>query len=729
MLNALARLDELIGLLKNGDDRSPFGRRATEGNASVSAWELLQKLSRKSARPSTGRDWVGEIESLVAQIRSLERAAPCPIVAITGLLNAGKSSLLAGFLSDAGRARVLIGSANSQGTHRFVLWLPSSWRANTELWQTVREQLILVFGHEPEPLSDKTEEAFEQYNGRVLTPGFDPNFESARIPLLTVDDKLDELGIGLMDCPDIQTGMSWLSNGTSSDQLRRDNFAERSMGVAEHRAMLMSRASHLCSAFLCVAAANALRDQKFVELVELLAVRMPNVPRYIVVNRVPRRYPTSDIANEVTSGFTSIGFERAYLAYNFHGPWDRERLPSVPIGETASQWEALPIFFQILPPPTPQPPEEVPSERYLVHLGRSLDAGRLATACRESLNLQLASLLNEAVDTIFRNQLNTQQWIQRIQETIVLAVLDVSQGASNGKPGEAFRMHLSREIVRQFSDSLDRTAPWWAKPSRLMVTWIRSAKESVDSLLMLKKLGDKASSVVENIRERFRQGEMGEVMRGSDLANRLRSFDYRGDLLGNSDDHRIAEFEVRCQQIIQRFQQESRARLDDVQLDQFTNQIWTKMPWKKRLWIGFMPTTLVFAPLVAVILLPFDFGGSSVLVLASAKELLLAGVAGLGLVWLGGDQLPNLAEHEVAVQQIADMVAIACDELGLPRIETKTLSNLVKPYVQGTILESTVDPQLKPGLSENRDVVQIDPNFRRNFDHHLQQWLGEATSI
>jgi hypothetical protein len=79
------------------------------------------------------------------------------------------------------------------------------------------------------------------------------------------------------------------------------------------------------------------------------------------------------------------------------------------------------------------------------------------------------------------------------------------------------------------------------------------------------------------------------------------------------------------------------------------------------------PAAVLFAPLLAVIMLPLDFGGSSVLVFASVKELLGAGVAGLGFALLSPDQMPRIAESEAAWRQMGDLVAALCDTFDLER--------------------------------------------------------------
>jgi hypothetical protein len=91
------------------------------------------------------------------------------------------------------------------------------------------------------------------------------------------------------------------------------------------------------------------------------------------------------------------------------------------------------------------------------------------------------------------------------------------------------------------------------------------------------------------------------------------------------------------------------------------------MPVRQRLIRGVAPAGILFAPLLAVIMVPLDFGGTSVLVFASLKELLFAGAAGVGLMLASSDAMPHLAESESAWQQLSDLIAVLTDELGLQR--------------------------------------------------------------
>ncbi|CAN0492884.1 unnamed protein product, partial [Hapterophycus canaliculatus] len=120
-----------------------------------------------------------------------------PTVAVAGMLNSGKTSLVSSFLSPSGQARTLRGTSNREGTHRFVLWLPESWRKDVELWSLLIERIGEALGAPPEELADDPDEAAAQYNNRS------GDVALLSVALLATDPGLDEVGVGLLDCPDI----------------------------------------------------------------------------------------------------------------------------------------------------------------------------------------------------------------------------------------------------------------------------------------------------------------------------------------------------------------------------------------------------------------------------------------------------------------------------------------------------------------------------------------------
>ena len=81
-----------------------------------------------------------------------------------------------------------------------------------------------------------------------------------------------------------------------------------------------------------------------------------------------------------------------------------------------------------------------------------------------------------------------------------------------------------------------------------------------------------------------------------------------------------------------------------------------------------MPLAPIFGPLLAVTLIPFDGGGTAVLVFATTKELLLAaGIAALAVPTTLGSEVQDIVESEAALTQLSELFAVTCDSLGLPR--------------------------------------------------------------
>jgi hypothetical protein len=92
------------------------------------------------------------------------------------------------------------------------------------------------------------------------------------------------------------------------------------------------------------------------------------------------------------------------------------------------------------------------------------------------------------------------------------------------------------------------------------------------------------------------------------------------------------------------------------------------MPLSTKLRRGVQPLALVTGPLLAALLVPFDGGGTAVLVFASTKELLAAaGLAALVTPIAGGGETLKIVNEETPWKQLSDLFAILCDSVGLPR--------------------------------------------------------------
>ena len=122
------------------------------------------------------------------------------------------------------------------------------------------------------------------------------------------------------------------------------------------------------------------------------------------------------------------------------------------------------------------------------------------------------------------------------------------------------------------------------------------------------------------------------------------------------------------------------------------------MSWRDKLWKGTQPLAVMLAPLLAVVLVPFDGGGSAVLVFASTKELLTAaGLAALlGPAATGGETLA-IVQRETPWRQLSDLFAISCDSLGLPRpTSASDLPSIVYAGSPRRLLLSGLDTKSSP---------------------------------
>ncbi len=694
-----SRVQELEKRLASKDwDRSPngqasffdlldnCGRRPIEHHESESLTAAILEESLQVVSSTAIRDRIRQLESL-------DTVAKCPVLGITGLLNSGKSSLLSCYLSEEGRKRILIGQANDQGTHRFVLWLPEYWRSQEATWNLILEQVRTVFGTDIEYLSQDIDEAFQQYNGHrsmtnseshVSAEKNESSIDPLCIPLIATDKALDRWNVALMDCPDIQTGLwssAWSATAHESTSSKRSDAStvEQSISMAIHRSEVLFRAMRLCSAFVVVAQANAIHDNFIDSILRGMQISMPGIDRIFAVNRVPRRYSPSQIAAELSELDQKYQLARCYMAYHFEGPLQRDKLPKPPAGLSMAPDSPLPLFFRVDGEKTPIDTSTLCDEDFLVSIAGQVDSSRLITATRGSLIKQLQQQIKVGWSRIEAEQSSRRDRIARVWQLLAEATFNFSQDSSTSvHDTPKLRLYASKEIIQQVANSLEKTAPWWAYPSRVVVRIAQATKDAVGrattSVLPSRWLNGKSQEMVDFVQSGMRRGDIGRVVNARTLVHELQSCDYRADIRSAAiSDELLTD---RCQRIIDRFQTESKARLDDVQLNQLSQQVWDSMGWKQRLWTGLAPASIAFAPLLAVIALPFDFGGSSILVLASMKELLFAGVAGMGLALVNRDNMPKIAEQQVAWQQLCDLFVVGCDELGMLRPDEKQLPSI-----------------------------------------------------
>jgi hypothetical protein len=634
----------------------------------------------RSSTLTTAGNASTEIDQLLAQLDSVHQLGQSPLVAVSGLLNAGKSSLIASFLSPANRNRVLVGSGNQQGTHRFVIWLPASWQQQPQVWRRWLEQLRSTFGRAAEWLSTEPSIAYAQYNGQSypelstersdsvtipalsaksdeLATGDCVEFKSLEVPLIATDAALDLLGVGLIECPDIQTGI--LGSGSSNPW--------EDSGLPEYRRQILARAARLCSAFIVVTKLRDLHDQQTDRLLTTLKEAMPGLPRILAINLIRRRYLPSEILNESQGIMDRFGIDRLYAAYDFRGEQLRERLPPIPeeFASIASRGEVVthPIFFRLdrvaLSDTTPRPaPED-----YLLRLGKQLNQSEMFQAWQNSLIGQLRNLVVAGKDTL----VSVTSWQEKMQDDLRQEVAEAILGLIGKRDdhGEVavVRLQTSKQIIGQINASLHRTSPWWSWPSLMVDKTVAWTKDSVSNAAKNLMPMTSIQQSLKGVKDWFRQSDRSQIMTADRLRKELRSRLPEKAWQTWSDEEWLGV----CQRILDRFQNENQTLLPIEQLDQWSKSVWDNMPLSKRLTTGLVPVASVFAPLAAVLLIPIDLGGSTVLVFASLKELVAA--AGIAGAWaaISGSPTPAVAEEEAAWQQYGDLVAITLDELGLPR--------------------------------------------------------------
>lgn len=206
-----------------------------------------------------------ELDGCAKAAAACQRMTGYPIVGVLGQLNAGKSSVVASFLSASGQDRLPRGLHDAQGTHRFVYWLPEAWRNEPAVWESFRSLLEAAHGPQIEYLDEDPTSAAIQYSSGLGKPSI------IRCPLIAFDQALNDQGFALLDCPDVQT---------------RDEGVPQLTAAMNPRVAFVCEAAKVCSAFLYVWEASKLNDALFADLLQGIHERTPAVPIFLLVNKI-----------------------------------------------------------------------------------------------------------------------------------------------------------------------------------------------------------------------------------------------------------------------------------------------------------------------------------------------------------------------------------------------------------------------------------------------------------
>jgi hypothetical protein len=639
-------------------------RRASQAEHSdwPSLLSLLEDDDRRAAVerlfPQPGRDSflrsVAHIDPPLAdailaagrQLHTAQQLVNWPTVAIAGMLNSGKTSLVATFLSEQGRTRTLRGTSNNQGTHRFVLWLPSQWQSDAELWGLLMSRIGDALGQPPEMLSEQPAEAHQQYNNRLRGEG------ALAVPLVATDPQLNEYGIGLLDCPDIVTDESL------------------GLGSPAQRRQLLGKAATLCSAFLVVSSAESSRDGALGELLRIAADLMPGVPRLLAVNKVRAQFTPDQVLETFGPLAESHGIETIYAAYDFEVPSSRPYIPTT-VDRTQMLIESgdpLPVFYSLKRDPDDNPPASIAADRLLSALPGRLDRGQLFERFHVALQASLHNIVwNRALPLLTDTAQDSQRMAAKAQACLLDAALEFFAHRAPGGELVELRLHQSERIIRQLSESFAVTAPWYARWGVRLNSRVRRVFGGASDLIGRLTPSAIAERTAGEIKDRFRRGEYGGLMTPQRLTQAIDR--HGGDVaLEHWRDQPISEhaqlWSDAAEAAIVRFERGDFTTLDPRRLDEAVAQMWHDIPTHKKLAAGLTPLAALLATLGAAFLIPLDFGAT--LTISIPELFAAAGLTTLSTLWAGNKNTRHVG-HQAARQQLADFHAVLCDAFGVPR--------------------------------------------------------------
>ncbi|GAA5509727.1 hypothetical protein [Novipirellula caenicola] len=677
----------LLSLLED-DDRRAMVQRIYPDESRESFLAAVRRLDLSLA---------SDILASGRQVHSASQLVNWPVVAIAGMLNSGKTSLVATYLSEAGRARTLRGPSNVEGTHRFVLWLPQQWQSDSELFSLLMGRIGDAIGKPPEMLAEDPAVAHQQYNNR----GGDVS--TLAIPLVATDPGLDEAGIGLLDCPDIVSDEAF---GLGSPDIRRD---------------LLGRAATICSAFLVVSSAESSRDATLGDLLRIAADLMPGVPRMLAVNKVRPRQTPDQVFETFTPLAKTHGIETVYAAYDFDVPASRPYIPT-PSGTTSAAIsdddEMFPVFFSVSENPDHNPPASIPDDRLLAALPQRLDRAKLFEKFRVALQSTLRSMIwDRGISLVDQDADRSRKATQRAQDCLLQAALEFFAHRQLGGEVVELRLHQSKRIIHQLSESFAVTAPWYARWGVRMNAKLRRFVDGAGEMVRRFTPTAMAEKTASEIKDKFRRGEYGSLMTPERLNAAIDRHGGSAALPHWFDDEvdpSMSRLTEASEAAILRFERDDFTQLDPRRLDEAVRQMWSDVPVRKKLVAGLTPLATLLAAFGGVLMIPVDFG-TTVIAAASIPELFAAfGMAAMAALWAGGANTRDVGQ-QAAKQQLVDFHAILCDTFGVDRMSKVT------PIEVGRVKETLPTSHVirREPIGPTLPLHQIRDAFRKELQKQL----------
>ncbi len=650
-------------------DLSEFRNRlnAVEPPFLLEVWPSEQFLSFQAALNLVKPEAAAALDDTA---RFVTGVSSVPILAIVGAINGGKTSLVASFLSEGGRKRVLTGLGREHGTQRFVLWIPERWVNDCAFANQLERLLAGVFGQAPEPLGEDPRQAHAQYSA----------LENFGIPLLASDPGLDVHGIALLDCPDIQRAHA---------------------GGGNVRLNAVRRASEICAGIILVAPRSQLEIHDIASLLEEL---IPKAVRIFAVNMIRPPEPPHAVREELERALDQT-VELCYGAYDFEIPSSRKLTPAWDPNSTAAEDERGPCFFLFDPDPTKNTPDVVAEDRSILSLSKKIPPRQMQQQRQREMQHDFVIQVEHHVGTI-------EAEVEQRGEEIALAADSLVERCETllREDGGRMRVKMDPEIIGSFKEAMEKTAPFYLRPfmfahraiynkAAQVITAGRSRIARMFGVLEKQPEFDR-------MRDRLKQ----RLIQAEDIERELQRWSI------TMHDQRGAEFWTDTAQIIlSRYQEEERTNMTRDEWMSAARTIWTHVG-KVRATIQIFAT--FFLGLAAIVLIPFDAGHSvlGMTVLEMFGVLGLSGIVTAGTLATLGEEITGRLGH----QQLANLCAIAADEIALPRSAVDSV--LHQRNYPGPTVAQRPNPN-GYGLKQRRwQLFKLEPRGVAALRRHIERW-------
>jgi hypothetical protein len=598
-------------------------------------------------------------ESLLRHLRLMDLSLP--VVAVAGLVNAGKSSTVGTFLSPAGRDRVLRGMGEEEATQRFVLWCPRSWERDEMRRTSLLDVLGTVFGTSLELLSEDPDAAHRQYNFHSGTG------DAFNTPLVAFDDGLDAAEFAILDCPDVERKFPGAS-GEHTCRLRLD---------------VLKKASAIASALLVVANHGGSGKEDFEHMLHAVLRQMPGIPWWLLLNMCRIDYEPHEAYKHCEKLASSLNARGVFLAFDYlHDAEEWRRRTPAPLhglgqGDIKKR---QPSFYLAESDASRNPPNPVEEDRFLSRLPEQFKAtGGVGQRLKAIHARRLVEQTQNAQVRVSEYCGVSHGETRKLWEGLLRVC---SRGYMDAQ-GQLV-VPLTPATAERLQKAFVKTAPW-------------STRVAMKTALGLGKMFSLVIAGPKWVWQRLKHWlgkEGGKDAQRAAASVEARTFvnemiraGFALDALP-TDENRLAAWS----EVLMRHQKHQPDQLSEEELEKAMAEAWEHRGVGAKV-LGLAGPMVLVLILVAFALVPTDGGATLAVVLAklgvpaaftlkaagaalayqvagflSVSEILLALGATAAAAPVGGYLLEKMMRKRLALPALANLFACACDLFGLPRI-------------------------------------------------------------